>query len=76
MSLACKIGAKILKHRISHIVSDCAVDPVAAILAFARVGETGWRVPDCLCWILYVFASDNYFTSRTESNEFKVRTSW
>lgn len=31
---------------LSRVIIDCAVDPVAAALAFARLGKTSWAAPD------------------------------
>lgn len=54
--LPCKIRANVLNPGLLHIISDCAVDPLDASLAFARAGETGLIVPDCSGWFLYNIA--------------------
>lgn len=38
------------------MIRNCAVDLVAAILAFARADKIDYMVPDCLGWFLYEFA--------------------
>lgn len=42
---------KVLKRRLLRLISDYAVDPVAAILVFACIGEIDWAAPGCLGWI-------------------------
>lgn len=55
-SLPCKMRASNPKHGGLRIVSDCAVDPVSAIFAFARAGEIDGTPLDCLGWFPYDFA--------------------
>lgn len=38
--LLCEMEADLLERGVLSVSSNCAVDPVAAFLAFARVGET------------------------------------
>lgn len=45
-----------MKRELLRIISDCAVDPVSVILAFARAGETDWTPRCCPVWFLYDFA--------------------
>lgn len=56
MPLPCKMRATILKCVILRIISDCAIDLVAALSAFARAGKIDQTVPDCLAWFLNDFA--------------------
>lgn len=48
MPVPCKMSVKVLKRGLSRTINDCAVNSVASILAFARAGEIGWIVPNCL----------------------------
>lgn len=43
-----EMRANVLKRGFLRIISDCAVNPVAAISSFARDGEIGWTVRDGL----------------------------
>lgn len=36
------------KHGLCRLISDCTVDPVSAILAFARAEEFDWAAPECV----------------------------
>lgn len=53
--LSGEMRAIILKHGLLRIISDCLVDSVSAIVAFARADKTHWTAPDCLNWFLYDF---------------------
>lgn len=43
-----QMRANVLARGLSRLISDCAVDPVAAILAFAHLDEIDWTAPDCV----------------------------
>lgn len=45
--LPSKMRANVLDRWLLRIISDCAVDLVAANLAFARTGEIDWTAPVC-----------------------------
>lgn len=51
--LSNKMRAEVLNCGLLGFVSDCAVDPVAAILAFARAGKIDRTASDCVGWFLY-----------------------
>lgn len=55
MPLPSDMRANILKHELLHIIINCVVDLVAAILASARAGKIDWTIVDCLGWFLYDF---------------------
>lgn len=56
--LSGKMRADFLKRGLLRIICDCAVDPVAAILAFTRASGIDWAAPDCLKWSLYDFVDE------------------
>lgn len=41
-----------LKRGLSRLMSDCVIDAVSAILAFALVGDNEWAAPVCVGWLL------------------------
>lgn len=41
---------KILERGLLHIFWDCEVEPVSAVLGFARSSELDWTAPDSLGW--------------------------
>lgn len=51
--LPIEMRANILKRVLLHTTSDCAMDPVAAIIAFASAGEIDWTAPNFVGWFLY-----------------------
>lgn len=51
-----KMRASVLNLRLFRLTGVCAVDPMPAILAFARPGEINWTAPDCVGRFLYQFA--------------------
>lgn len=55
MLLPCEMRAIILKRGLLRIITNCAVDLVAAALAFARAGENDWTELDCLGWFFFDF---------------------
>lgn len=57
----CKMMAKILKRWLLRIISHCAVDPVAAAVAFTCAGEIDWIVPDFLRRVLYTLQTRRLF---------------
>lgn len=51
-----EMKTSILIRSLLRINSDCAIDAVVTIIAFARAGKIYLTVPDCLSWILYKLA--------------------
>lgn len=47
--------AGVPKRGAIRLSRKCSVDPVSAILAFARSGEADWALPDGVRWFLYDF---------------------
>lgn len=56
VSLSRETRAIVLERGLSRLISNCAEEQVAAISAFARVGETDWAALDCGGCFLYDFA--------------------
>lgn len=50
-----EMRAYLFKRGLLGIISDCMVDPWAAILAVARAGKIDWTAPDCLGSFFYDF---------------------
>lgn len=48
--LPCEVRANIHKRGLLRIISDCAVNLVSAMFAFARPGEIDWTAADCMQW--------------------------
>lgn len=48
-----EMRANALRRELSRLTNNCAADPMAATLAFARLGKTDCVVPDCVGWYLY-----------------------
>lgn len=44
---------KVLHRKILRIISDCDVDPVVALLAFARSGKVDWVIRNPVCLFSY-----------------------
>lgn len=53
--LSSDMRAVVLKCEFSLLIKVCAVNPVAAILFFACLGEMNWSAPDCKGWFVYDF---------------------
>lgn len=53
--LSGNMRANVLKRGLVRLISDRAVDPVAKILAFARLVKMDWAAPDCVEWFPYEF---------------------
>lgn len=53
VSLSIRVSANLLKRMLSRLTGNFGVDPVAAVFAFARLGENGQTAPDCVGWFLY-----------------------
>lgn len=53
--LSTEMRANILERGLPRMTSNCAVDPVSAILASARAGKTDCAAPEYMGWFLYVF---------------------
>lgn len=56
VALSSKIRANVLKRELLRRFSDCVVDPMAAILAFARLSKIDWETHDCVRCHLYKVA--------------------
>lgn len=54
--LTSKMKAEVLNHGLSRLISDCSVDTLSAIVAFARAGEVHRAAPDVFGLLLYDFA--------------------
>lgn len=50
-----EMRVNILMRGTLRMLSNCAADPAAVILAFASAGETDWTAHDCLVWVFYDF---------------------
>lgn len=64
------MSANVLKCRLLCIISDCAMNLVAAISAFVRDSETDCTAPDGVGWVLYgvadaatIFVSERHVKS-------------
>lgn len=49
--------ANVPKRGLLRLFSDYAINPVAAILVFARFGKVDCTTPVCLGWFLYDFTN-------------------
>lgn len=61
--LPSKIRANILKRGITRVLNDCAVDLIAAILAFPRAGEIDRKAPNNVACFLYGIAKAVMFSA-------------
>lgn len=57
-----EMRANFLKRGLLQLISDCAADLAAGILAFARAGKIDWTAPDCVSWFFYSFADTAIFS--------------
>lgn len=51
--LPSELRVDVLKRRLLRLVISCSVDPVSAVLAFARFVENDRAAPDRVGWFLY-----------------------
>lgn len=51
--LPSKMRANVLRRGLPRLISDCAVDSVAATFVFARLVDIGWAASACLRGFLY-----------------------